>query len=196
MHVCFGHFCGECCSAYHGIIACVQGVVYPLARLAQAEDATAMALGNGNPSCPYQQQPGSSVPPLKRQSRTSDTSDRSAAAGRLSDSAAVQPNAVAEAAVSEHDTAEAVLQQCWETNEEGSTRPVAADDVAVDARELEGSHPADILRHVQQTMVHLTMLLSSRNLWMRPAVLEAPAQDPQYLEAIHKASHAPADHDG
>jgi hypothetical protein len=30
------------------------------------------------------------------------------------------------------------------------------------------------------------MLLCSRNLWMRPAVLEAPAQDPQYLEAIHK----------
>jgi hypothetical protein len=37
-------------------------------------------------------------------------------------------------------------------------------------------------------MVYLTMLLSSRNLWMRPAVLEAPAQDPQYLEAIHRVS--------
>lgn len=46
--------------------------------------------------------------------------------------------------------------------------------------------PASVLRSVQQHMVHLTMLLCSRNLWMRPAVLEAPAQDPQYLEAIHK----------
>jgi hypothetical protein len=35
-------------------------------------------------------------------------------------------------------------------------------------------------------MVQLTMLLSSKNLWMRPAVLEAPAQDPQYLEVIHR----------
>jgi hypothetical protein len=48
------------------------------------------------------------------------------------------------------------------------------------------SDPAAMLHDVQQHMVHLTMLLSSRNLWMRPAVLEAPAQDPQYLEAIHK----------
>lgn len=48
------------------------------------------------------------------------------------------------------------------------------------------SDPAAVLRGVQQQLVHLTMLLCSRNLWMRPAVLEAPAQDPQYLEAIHK----------
>jgi hypothetical protein len=45
-----------------------------------------------------------------------------------------------------------------------------------------------VLQAVQQSMVYLTMLLSSRNLWMRPAVLEAPAQDPQYLEAIHRVS--------
>lgn len=50
----------------------------------------------------------------------------------------------------------------------------------------EAADPAAVLRSVQQHMVHLTMLLCSRNLWMRPAVLEAPAQDPQYLEAIHK----------
>lgn len=50
----------------------------------------------------------------------------------------------------------------------------------------DSSDPAAVLRSVQQHMVHLTMLLCSRNLWMRPAVLEAPAQDPQYLEAIHK----------
>ncbi|KAF8063811.1 hypothetical protein HT031_003668 [Scenedesmus sp. PABB004] len=43
-----------------------------------------------------------------------------------------------------------------------------------------------VLASVQRCMVHLTMLLSSRNLWMRPAVLEAPAQDPQYLEALHR----------
>lgn len=52
--------------------------------------------------------------------------------------------------------------------------------------EGEAADPAAVLRSVQQHMVHLTMLLCSRNLWMRPAVLEAPAQDPQYLEAIHK----------
>lgn len=50
------------------------------------------------------------------------------------------------------------------------------------------SDGAAVMRSVQQHMVHLTMLLCSRNLWMRPAVLEAPAQDPQYLEAIHKVT--------
>lgn len=56
------------------------------------------------------------------------------------------------------------------------------------------SHPAAVLQAVQQSMVYLTMLLSSRNLWMRPAVLEAPAQDPQYLEAIHRVSPACQQH--
>lgn len=50
------------------------------------------------------------------------------------------------------------------------------------------SNPAAAISRMQQDMVYLTMLLSSRNLSMRPAVLEAPAQDPQYLEAIHQVS--------
>lgn len=78
------------------------------------------------------------------------------------------------------------------------TRNTAAEDAgptdatagpAGDAEQTQagdGTDPAAVLRGVQQQMVHLTMLLCSRNLWMRPAVLEAPAQDPQYLEAIHK----------
>jgi len=48
------------------------------------------------------------------------------------------------------------------------------------------SSPASLYQGAQQLMVQLTMLLSSKNLWMRPAVLEAPAQDPQYLEVIHR----------
>lgn len=67
--------------------------------------------------------------------------------------------------------------------------PEEADAGAAEAGQVDScSDPAAVLRDVQQHMVHLTMLLCSRNLWMRPAVLEAPAQDPQYLEAIHKAS--------
>jgi len=68
--------------------------------------------------------------------------------------------------------------------EETDAGAATAEAVQVDSC----SDPAAVLRDVQQHMVHLTMLLCSRNLWMRPAVLEAPAQDPQYLEAIHKAS--------
>jgi hypothetical protein len=73
-----------------------------------------------------------------------------------------------------------------ETAEEADADESGAVVCADPAQDDDSSDPAAVLRVVQQHMVHLTMLLCSRNLWMRPAVLEAPAQDPQYLEAIHK----------
>lgn len=70
--------------------------------------------------------------------------------------------------------------------EAGPTEATAPAGDAEQTQAGDGDDPAAVLRGVQQQMVYLTMLLCSRNLWMRPAVLEAPAQDPQYLEAIHK----------
>lgn len=69
-----------------------------------------------------------------------------------------------------------------------STEPAAEACHSTDAALIDIQ--ALVLSRIQQDMVYLTMLLSSRNLWMRPAVLEAPAQDPQYLEAIHKVHRA------
>jgi hypothetical protein len=76
-----------------------------------------------------------------------------------------------------------------ETAEQPDVDESGAVACASPGQEDDSSDPAAVLRVVQQHMVHLTMLLCSRNLWMRPAVLEAPAQDPQYLEAIHKVGH-------
>jgi hypothetical protein len=76
-----------------------------------------------------------------------------------------------------------------ETAEQPDMDESSAVVCAYPAQDDDSSDPTAVLRVIQQHMVHLTMLLCSRNLWMRPAVLEAPAQDPQYLEAIHKVGH-------
>lgn len=80
------------------------------------------------------------------------------------------------------------------TEQAGNATATSSRQAAAEVDEQPHSHSdavstSNVISRIQQDMAHLTMLLSSRNLWMRPAVLEAPAQDPQYLEAIHKVGN-------
>lgn len=88
-----------------------------------------------------------------------------------------------------HPAADSGDTAAGETAEEANADDSGTLPYADLAQADDSNDPAAVLCVVQQHMVHLTMLLCSRNLWMRPAVLEAPAQDPQYLEAIHKVGH-------
>lgn len=145
----------------------LQAVVYPLAELAQAEDVA--RAGPANVQAASQQTHRQSV----QQQQAAEAGLSPAVAG----SEPPQPMPVAAAGDSAADG----------SKQGGPTEP-ASSSADTSAMAAAGSGAAGILRNVQQHMVHLTMLLSSRNLWMRPAVLEAPAQDPQYLEAIHKVT--------
>jgi hypothetical protein len=131
------------------VVLCLQGVVYPLANLAQAEDVAA-----ARPDEPSSQQQQQQVP------------------------------------VSQPGGSDAAPEQAAEGVDAGEPSAAVCGEPPAQAEADEAADPAAVLRSVQQHMVHLTMLLCSRNLWMRPAVLEAPAQDPQYLEAIHKVRGA------
>jgi hypothetical protein len=139
-------------------VCCVpQAVVYPLAELTEAEDVTGHKAAAQLASQQLQ-----AAQQQQEQEQEQQTDGNTAAAG----------DEAAAAAASAGDLG----------GEDAATGTTCAPAEQADG----SSDPAAVLQDAQQQLVQLTMLLSSRNLWMRPAVLEAPAQDPQYLEAIHK----------
>ncbi|WIA14188.1 hypothetical protein OEZ85_002727 [Tetradesmus obliquus] len=155
------------------LVPLVKAVVYPLAELAHAEDATLLL---GRPESPVQYQQADSS--MRRQSTTTDASSAAARDSEGGSEAAAADEAVSSGGGSSGGATTASTARVSSTDEAALATTGAAVSTS--------SHPAAVLQAVQQSMVYLTMLLSSRNLWMRPAVLEAPAQDPQYLEAIHR----------
>lgn len=155
------------------LVPLVKAVVYPLAELAHAEDATLLL---GRPESPVQYQQADSS--MRRQSTTTDASSAAARDSEGGSEAAAAGEAVSSVGGSSGGATTASTARVSSTDEAALATTGAAVSTS--------SHPAAVLQAVQQSMVYLTMLLSSRNLWMRPAVLEAPAQDPQYLEAIHR----------